>query len=93
MPKRTERQQTADAIIEAYLVSLISESRASLDPPASSSSSSDSNSSSDSDSDLEGENGLPAASGSDTMVQMLSSLYSHRYLTIHQPINKSGKNL
>ncbi|KIJ61906.1 hypothetical protein HYDPIDRAFT_95658 [Hydnomerulius pinastri MD-312] len=87
MPAQSERQQTANVLLQAYLASIVAESRAHADPPTSSSSgSSDSD-----DSSSSSEDELLAASG--MMLRALGSLYSRRYLAERQPINKSGKNL
>lgn len=93
MPTKPERQQIADAALQIYLASIISESQTLANPPTSSDSESSDellgnrSSSSESASDDD----LPTAS--DSVLCILGLLYSRRYLADREPINKGGENL
>jgi hypothetical protein len=89
MPTQPEHQQLADTLIEAYLASVVAESQVLIDPPTSSSS--DSNHQSSSSSHNTDEESLPTPS--ESILGMLGTLYSRRYLVERQPIRKSGENL
>jgi hypothetical protein len=94
MPSQSERQHTADVLIQGYLASIIAESRAHDDNKGSDSSDSQSDGSSmDSESDSESSSEDQALTASDAMLHALGVLYSRRYLADRQPINKSGENL
>ncbi|KIK75199.1 hypothetical protein PAXRUDRAFT_19196 [Paxillus rubicundulus Ve08.2h10] len=88
MPTQPEHQQLAETLIEAYLASVVAESHELVDPPTSSSSDSDYHSNSTASSHDES---LPTPS--ESILGMLGTLYSRRYLVEHQPILKSGGNL
>ena len=90
MPTQPECQQLADTLIEAYLASVVAESQVLIDPPTSSSSDSNHQSSSASSHNTD-EESLPTPS--ESILGMLGTLYSRRYLVECQPILKSGENL
>ena len=95
MPSQSERQRTADVLIQGYLASIIAESRARDDDKASSSSgSSDSGSDGSSvESGSESNSDDQTVAASDAMLRTSGLLYTRRYLADRQPINKSGENL
>ena len=90
MPFQTERQEAAEAVLEAYLATLLVESQDLVDPISSSSSSGSSSGSSD---DSESDDDQPIPTTSEALLGVLGSLYSRRYLVDREPIVKSGENL
>ncbi|KAJ8585233.1 hypothetical protein M405DRAFT_936169 [Rhizopogon salebrosus TDB-379] len=90
MPFQTEHQEAAEAVLEAYLATLLVESQDLVDPISPSSSSGSSSGSSD---DSESDDDQPMPTTSEALLGVLGSLYSQRYLVDREPIVKSRENL
>ncbi|RDB28080.1 hypothetical protein Hypma_001565 [Hypsizygus marmoreus] len=91
MPRRSERQQAADALHQAYIVSVMAEAKADLvDLDIEMTSDSDSSSSSSSSSESMAEDLEP---GSQSYLDLLGNLYSAWYLIEWGSINKTSENM
>ncbi|KAG1805224.1 uncharacterized protein BJ212DRAFT_1544182 [Suillus subaureus] len=91
MPRSTPRRQAIQAVYDAYVLNLITQTQSTINHElygSSNGSNSDHSSSSDTDENLE----ITNATGQ-VFLQLASDLYSQRYLTDQININKSGQDL
>jgi hypothetical protein len=94
MPTTSERHEAAQALLDAYMTTLVTDSITSLDADSSSNSdSSDSKSSSSSSSCSQSHDTVLYPSTSDVLLTALNGLYAQRYLAERISINKSSANL
>lgn len=93
MPRLTERQQAADALHRAFLLSLIMETEALISREIEGSDSSSSGSDSSSSSSSSDSDGDDLQASSEAYLHHLSDLYSRRYLQERGSIEKDGSQL